>query len=344
MFRTTGVRSAVAIAVLASLSACGSGSDDPVVQDIAETPNDQPTTPGMPDENLENPEPSQIDPLPPVVTPDPVARFGPAQIITSECGSAPSAATVATNSVTSPPEFFVGEPVNGQLAPDSTTDNFHVWQIALEPGNYHFVADTWDGEAEKTAIGIEIESLGETTADNERIAADTEFTYDLRVYEYLEIQSAQVLTLKVDAAYDEIHNYTMGIFQNGTAVPSPGFNRCLPINALSLDSTQTATVGGDNDRENSAWYQINLSSGEYTINASTSSVEDDAIGYEITVFDEFGQGSDGERVSTDSEFGNLLTTSDTFVLDTDGSVWIQLRNAYSAEDDALVVEFTVTKN
>ena len=272
---------------------------------------------------------------------DATAMFGPAQFITSECGSVPVTATAANNSLNSPPELFVNQVVQGQLVPGSTTDNFHVWQISLEPGNYHFIADGSTLSDESGTVGITIDSLGETTGDRAFLAGDSEAGFDVRLYEYLEIQSAQTLRFSVEVSFNKIHNYQLGIFSNGSAVPSPWLTRCLPINPLSIDTTQSVTVPGRLTRDGEIWFSVDLDAGAYRLDASTSVAESQAIGYGFSLFNEFGQSDTRVSISRDSEAGTFVITSDTFENQTPGTQWFRVSNSFSDPD--LQVEFTLSE-
>lgn len=268
-----------------------------------------------------------------------VPVFGAPQFIVGECGSVPSATTASSNSINNPAEFFVGEPVDGQIVPGSDNNSFHVWQIALEAGNYHLVVDAWVNLDEFSAIGIELTSLATASADEELILIDSLAGLDLRSYEYLEIRNPQVLTFRVEIPFNQIHNYTLGIFENGTAVPSPTFNRCLPINSLALNTPQSVTAPGSSSREDDVFYQLELDSGEFILNASTSSAEFAAIGYQFNLLTGFGQNSRSQIITQASDAGTILTSSDTFENSFDGTVWLRLRNAFT--DDS-TVEFTLS--
>lgn len=274
---------------------------------------------------------------------DTPAVFGPPQFIVSECGSVPSAMTVPSTTIDSPAEFFVGEPVDGQLVPGSDSNSSHIWQITLEAGNYHLVVDTFDIPDPMSTVGISVTSLGAATADNEDLLTGIDFSFDLRSFEFLEIRNPQVLTLRVDARFDQIHNYTMGIFANGTAVPSPTFNRCQPVNFLALDTTQSVTLENSTSRDDDIFYRLELTSGEFILNASTSTPEDSLLGYQFDLLTGFGETQDPFVISTDSEFASSLVTSDSFENSFEGTAWLRLRNLFSNDDDDITVEFTFSE-
>jgi len=339
MYIKSVAKSSVAVVLFAVLAACGSGSDDPVTPPATNNEEMPPTEGG--DTSTDVPTDMTPDNTGGDTTP-PTALFGPPQFITSECGSMDISTKSANNDLATPTELLVGEVVRGQIVPGSTTENFDLWQISLEPGNYHLVADTSDLGDETSAIGIKIESIATSTSDNVTLASGSEAGFDLRIYEYLEIQAAQTMTLKVEASFNSIHNYTLGIIRNGEAVPSPSFERCLPINALSVDSTQSVALPGFATRAEQRWYLIDLPAGGYQLDASTNSAESRAIGYKFDIVDQFGQQERFESIAAESVAGTLLTSSDKFERDGNSPSWIRLSNAFSGSRGDITVEFTVS--
>jgi len=245
---------------------------------------------------------------------------------------------IATNSLEAPTPLTVGVPVRGQLVPNSPDQNFDTWQVTLEPGNYHLIADASTLEDGKGLMGLEIESLGATTDENERLARVTDVGFDLRIYEFLEIQAAQTLTIRIAPVFDSIHNYTFAIFPNGAAVPSPSIERCLPITPLSVGSPQSVVLDGNDTREDDRFYIIDLESRQYQLDASVRAAERRLLGYEFSLFSEFGQSTSEERITRETESGTELITSDTFEVGL-GTYWIRARSVF---DGSRAVEFTVS--
>ncbi|MFK8080137.1 MAG: hypothetical protein AB8B97_07630 [Granulosicoccus sp.] len=240
--------------------------------------------------------------------------------------------------MTNPAQLNVGQLVSGQLVTASETDNFHTWQISLEPGNYHLIADAWPANEEFDTVGLRLTSLGISTSEDELLVSDSEAGYEVRLNHFLAIETPQTLTLRVEKSFDNIHSYVMGVLPNGSAVPSPTFTRCLPINQISLDSTQSVSLGAVNSRDDQVWYRLDLPGGESTISAVTSSAESATLGYGFILFDQFGEHSSSDRISADSEFSTSLTTRDTFLRDDPGPVWLRLANSFN---NPITVEFTV---
>ena len=93
---------------------------------------------------------------------DNTAAFGPPQFKLSECNSAEITAAQAPNDVTTPTTISTEQLVQGQLSEDSATLSFDVWQVNLQPGNYHLVVDSWMASRELGYHGVRVTSLGET--------------------------------------------------------------------------------------------------------------------------------------------------------------------------------------
>jgi len=315
MFLKVGVKSTIVPALLILLSACDSGSgglfETPTPNETMQVQEDNDST-----TDTDGGEESNND------TSDATAKFGPPQFITSECGSMEVSTKVS----------IVGELVSGQIVPNSITDKFHFWQVTLEPGNYHLLADASGAGDEGSEIGITIVLVGRSIPNDLTLASGSSENYDLRVYNYLEIQNTETMTIAVEPLRNRVHNYTLGIFRNGTAVPSPTFERCLPIKPLSLDTTESVVVPSKDTRAEDRWYLIDLAEGKYQLNASTSSVEREPLGYSFDIVDQFGQNERYETKTHTTEIDTLITSIDTFDRDGESPTWIRLGNVYNTGD------------
>jgi len=278
--------------------------------------------------------------------------FGPAEFLTSECGGLEISEASANNNPDTPTEFTVGVPIAGQVVPGSNTEDLDVWQITLEPGNYHLIVDASTLEENGGDIDINIDIDTPTaTADSEFLSPDFESVddFDLRLYDFMEIEATQTLIFTVESANEDLHNYTLGIFANGSAVPSPKLDpaNCLEITTLSLDSTQAPFLPGSQTRDDDLWFVIDLPAGGYQLDASASSTEF-GIGYVFSIFDQFVENSTEEVVTDETNLNtadaevNSLQTSDNFQRDGNSLTWVRLRNFFGDIDDGITVEFTIT--
>jgi len=82
---------------------------------------------------------------------------------------------------------------------------------------------------------------------------------------------------------------------------------------------------------------MSLSPGVYYLDASMSSIEDDAMGYTFELLEKFGEKDSVSRISSESAFSNLVMSSDQFTVLENSDVWIR---ASSRHDDKAVA-FTV---
>lgn len=320
-------KSAIATAIVISIAACGGNStSEPLV------PNDDPEVPEVPEVPDDSTEIQQPD------NTSQAGVFGPPQILTVECGALAVSTETANNSLTNPKQLNVGEPVRGQLVPDSSSNNFHVWQSSVQPGNYHLIVDTSLASEESTNLGITVTSLGATTPDDVRLVSDRENGFDMRAYKFLEIQEATTLKLKLEAVYDSIHNYTMVLIPNGSPVPSPTLEDCLSITTTSVGTTEVATLTDTQKRNDQPWYRIDLADQEYKIDASTNIDSSVNMGYRIVVLEQFGQADLEQTVTNERVNSTNLITSDTFKPESTGSVWLRVENIYRND---LNVELTV---
>jgi len=129
----------------------------------------------------------------------------------------------------------------------------------------------------------------------------------------------------------------MGIIANGAAVPSPRFTNCPPVTRIGLNEAQSLVLPDVNNIDDFRWFRMSLSPGVYFLDASMSSVENDAMGYEFELLEKFGEDDSVSRISRDSGFTNLVMSSDQFTVLENSDVWIR---ASSVHDDKAVA-FTV---
>lgn len=262
--------------------------------------------------------------------------FGPAQYIITECNSAEVTTAQAPNDVSNPTLISTEQLVQGQLSEDSTTLSFDVWQVDLQPGNYHLIVDSWMASEESGTHGVRVTSLGETTDDDERLMSTAASGFSERGFEFLEILNPTTLRLKVEPTYGETMNYVMGVFPNGGSVPSPRFTDCPSITTLSLETTVSVPLNELTASEDQRWFQLNLAAGDYTLDVSMQSSES-PIGYRVELMQQFGE-DESERVASEAASTTPVTSSDQFTALNDGDVWLRVESVYSTSGN---LELTV---
>jgi hypothetical protein len=263
--------------------------------------------------------------------------FGPPQFNIADCNSLEVSEAQAVNDVSLPTTILTEQLVQGQLSEDSNVLSSDVWQINLQPGNYHLVVDSWMASRELGYHGVVVSSLGETTDDDERLLSTAAQGFDERAYEYLEILNPTTMTIKVEPSYSDTMNYVMGIFPNGVSVPSPRFIDCPSTIRASLDTTTSVTLNDLVSTEDYRWIQLNLSAGVYTLDTSMQSSES-YTGYSVELMQRFGE-DESERVASEADPGTSVTSSDQFTALDDGEIWLRIANSYNNSGN---IELTVS--
>jgi hypothetical protein len=268
--------------------------------------------------------------------PGQVGVVGPPQFLLAECDSLPISEAQATNNEDAPTSLSVGQLVQGQLISESTVLNKDIWQVDLQPGNYHLIIDGWLASEELGSIGAKVTTVG----DNETLYFKPGSDYFLRGYEYLEIVNPTTIVMKVEPIYNKAMNYVMGIFANGASVPTPRFTRCPSVTRISLDETQSLTLPDVNALDDYRWYRLNLAAGVYNFDASMDSGQG-SLGYRMNLFQRFGDYDERETIANETTSNNSLSSNDPFTVLDDNDVWIRLQNVYNSESP--IFEFTVTQ-
>ncbi|MEO0604406.1 MAG: hypothetical protein AAF211_23435, partial [Myxococcota bacterium] len=81
------------------------------------------------------------------------------QYVTAPCGSITISPTEPSTDLDAPARFALGEIVGGRLDPEATTNFRHFWDVDLEEGVYHLVADSDVPGGASTNTGIAIVQL-----------------------------------------------------------------------------------------------------------------------------------------------------------------------------------------
>ena len=254
---------------------------------------------------------------------------GPAQVIVAECGSSEVSPAGANNSI--PTAMFVNQVVQGSLLEGSAVSDVDLWQVTLEPGNYHLVADVSQANGERGTVGLEINSVtpaGDTILASDSVSAE----FDIRTYEYLQIDVTQTLTLKVEPLGNEIHDYQLAIYRNGTAVPSPRLTLCPAVTAISLDETRSIPDFPEvRTFEAFRWFSLDVQAGTYSMDITGSTSADaGAISYRALLFERFGEeasvSNPGDTFAEISNNGPVLSDSYELNVRENGVIWIRMDN------------------
>ena len=322
------VSNLVVAASVSSLIGCGGSGDD----DSANAGSGSVDTVSVsePDPGTEIEEPGSQVPDNVVVT----DTFGPPQFIQAECPSALISGLSANNTTATP--FTLNEVVRGQLIDGSTVLNFDLWQITLEPGNYHLITDSVTVSGELESVGVSIDSV--TGEGDERLLFSVDNDFDTRGYEFLEIVNTETLTLRVEPVFNEALNYELAIYANGAAVPTPRFTRCPPATTISLGETQALEISNLTSIDDYRWFRMNLPAGVYTLDAAAPGVQGETFAYTFDLFQRFGDADLESQIGFDVAAGDDLSNSFQFTVLDNNDIWIRVR----ASNDRNI-EFTVNQ-
>lgn len=305
------IKSLPVFLAVAALTACG-GSDDNTPAADTNTPTE---TVGSS---------SQAD------------RFGAAQYIQAQCGSAVVSEIEANNSLST--SFALGEVVKGQLIKDSTVLNYDLWNVTLEAGNYHLVIDSQTQSDSFESIGLNITTS--TPEGGERIIRKLDSAYGTRAYEFLELDVAQTMSLKLEPVWEDTMNYQMAIFANGEAVPSHRLSACTPETVMGLGETQSVVMTETDSRDDYRWYRLNLDAGVYNLDVTVSGAENDTKNVQFDLYERFGDVDDHEtRIHFNVNSDAVWSSSDEFSVRDNNDVWIRVSSSRGSYD----LEFTVTQ-
>ena len=341
MLNQSLLKTSLLMAGLSTLAACGSSASEPsgdnplnarpTMMTSVDTDTDADTDAG--DTEVENPDVAGSD----LVNPVP-------QIATIECGAMPISETQFSNTASAPAIFTAGEIIEGRIDPDSAGNTDHYWNIELQPGFYHMVFDSSRVDNEDSDLGLQIVNLNDPGEEDDEILLQNDglSIFRVRTSLFYEVNTADTLNLQVITEHDA-EDYTFGIFENGSAVPSPVMDDCPSIQPLSLDSTESLTLPEYESDSDELWYQINLELGDFLLNSMATRVDgEEGVIYQFRSVDHFGETERYKDISSISET-NVATFSGSgdLPVSEDGLVWVRVR---SGADEEQTMEFTLSSD
>lgn len=261
------------------------------------------------------------------------------QVVTSACDALPVSDAVQSNDVSAPTAITTAQLVNARIDPDSAANTEHFWSIDLQPGFYHVVLESSRIDDRSSNLGIELTDLrGFETADDVQIIQGNEIDFRARTYAFIEVEQARTVVLRAEPSF-AAQEYSLAIFENGSAVPSPFFTNCPDIAPLSLGTTESLALPESSSIADDRWYQIELDAIDHLLLSSASRTDgrDSNIIYTFTYLDQFGQISRIETASQVNEIGVSANGSGSLNRSEPGNVWIRLRN----NNAELTMEFTL---
>lgn len=303
------------------LVSCGSDSDD-------EAPaTGIPTDPGgvvNPTVNPEISEPPLAEPGTPSLGDKPTA---PQQIVLGECGSMPVSTAVASADAANAASMLLETLVTGRLDPDSLSNQQHYWTIDLAPGRYNLVMDNTTVSESDTNIGIDIY----LTAPGEEeifLVNSNHIDHKVRKVAYFEVVRSTTVAIRMVPDFGA-EDYVMGVFTNGTPVPSPYFENCPVFTTMALDTTNSFSIPKvQNAGVGEQWFEVDLAVGDHTLNVDASFPDGQARNLQLKSYwyEHYGQVDRENRVIGFNEIEAAFSGSGPIRISDAGKVWIRFVN------------------
>ena len=241
------------------------------------------------------------------------------------------------STIFNPTMFAPAQLVGGRIDPASTTNKEHQWAVSLTPGFYHVVVNAQTADGASGNLGVAVNRRPETGSE-ERLLSGNEIARQYRDQGFFEVKSSAVVPLKVVSNFGMV-DYVMGVFANGTPVPSPAFDKCPTVMPLTVGTVSTFALGEDAPGSGDQWFRIDLPLGNYKVlvDATQTSGVSSNLAYDLALFDGFAQESHGKRVVSDNQIGVHFTAQGTLAIGESGSFWLRMRNHFHAIDVTILI-------
>lgn len=226
--------------------------------------------------------------------------------------------------------FAPGQIVGGRVDPDSLANQEHFWAIQLPAGFYHLVLDARTADGARTNLGADVAwRLG--TGNEERLFSGNEISRQYRDGAFFEVKAPGLVQLKVGSVF-AMEDYLMGLFSNGTPVPSPAFSKCPTVMALTLGQPVSFVLGADGPAHEDQWFLVDLALGNYkfVLEAAQAAGDSTNLIYSVDVLDRFGQESRATPILHENEIGRSSGAQGMLLVGDPGSFWVRLRNGHKA--------------
>jgi DNA-binding CsgD family transcriptional regulator len=187
-------------------------------------------------------------------------------------------------------------------------------------------AQTADGA--NTNVGIAV-TRRPATGTEERLVSGNEIARHYRDEAFFEVTSSASVPMKVVSKFG-MEDYLMGVFANGTPVPSPAFRDCPTVMPLTLGQPTTLTLGASGTSTEEQWFLVDLGLGnyEFVLDATLPTGMSSNLGYAVEVLDRFGEVSRAKRIVVENEIGVHFTAQGMLAVGEAGPYWVRLRNGY----------------
>jgi len=267
----------------------------------------------------------------PVMTPDQTAPNFPL----ADCGSISSTNTTFSGDIDQPGLFDVGTIVTGQVDPNSELNQANFWNVPVIAGGYHLVIDSTRVDGRRSNIGMIVNVLDEFGVEQSRVIRGNEISSRNRAHAFLTFSADTTLRVQIETNF-AAENYVLGLFANGTSVPSPYFTDCPSIANLSLNMPLVVELDTMDQVGGEQFLRVDAAPANYRLilDAVRADGLRSNIIYSIETRDQVGQAARGSRIVNVNDIGT--TNRSTALVDTTdlGEHWLRFDN----RNDALSIE------
>ena len=227
------------------------------------------------------------------------------QYLLADCGSIPTSSTLFSGDIDQPAVFEVGTIVQGQINPSLSTSVANFWDINLSPDGYHILLDTITNDGAVRNIGTTADFLDAFGVEQQRLFRLNEIGRRNRASAYMVVDTTTRTRLQIGTRFNRGENYTLGIFANGMAVPSPYFTDCPSVIVLAPRVSQTLELNGRNSPGSDAFALITNPSAAYQLTVDATRVDGrrSNIIYSIDSVDQFAQSSRETQIGRINDIG-----------------------------------------
>ena len=164
----------------------------------------------------------------------------------ADCGSIPVTQNQRSNDVDLPVAFDVATLVSGSVDPSTQSDSQNFWTINLRPGGYHLVVDLV--RTAGLSNSLRVTTLNSLGVEQERILRISGSSLFGRGVVFITVESETTLRLQIESErFSGAADYWMGVFPNGSSIPSPRLINCPTTVSLQPGNTESLTL--DTSRE-----------------------------------------------------------------------------------------------
>ncbi|MDD9945271.1 MAG: hypothetical protein OXU20_29780 [Myxococcales bacterium] len=257
----------------------------------------------------------------------------------AECGTIEPSDPSVSSSRSEPTSFSLGQLVGGRIDPDSVSNQEHYWRIELAKGFYHLVLDAETSDGDHTNIGLTVDWLDGDGVDQGRLLRGNDIDWRTRIATFIEVESDQTMVLRVTPNFS-MEDYLLGIFVNGTAVPSPRFVDCPTLTPLSLDDPASFALASGDPSEREVWFSTELNVGDYEFIADAVQADGNSTNLQHSLYavDQFGQEGRVTEVLRANEIDTSFTVRGSLMVGEGGLHYFRMTNRNDPLDVTLTVK------